>query len=288
MERYYLFDGVAGTLTEITALGEDGRLFQNGDFPLLDSSTARKPVTESIYSFFCLENGLPGAAPVCNTTHLAWLALADRQTDIALLAAPTEEEQAYLEEQGVEVEMKLYGGDGLVFIGNRACGVSDLTLDDLRAVYRGEITNWSQLGGVDQPIRVLYRDDQSGSQRLFERMLWGDEPVPDFAALGFERLDEMSSIVWECLYNPYCIGYSIMTYLQDVFDQEELLCFSLNGCPASPETVAAGEYPLGTKGYVVIRADEPDDSPARRLYDWIGSPISDEILNNNGVTPLRE
>lgn len=43
--------------------------------------------------------------------------------------------------------MKLYGGDGLVFIGNSACGVTDLTLDQVRAIFRGEITNWSELGG---------------------------------------------------------------------------------------------------------------------------------------------
>ena len=183
--------------------------------------------------------------------------------------------------------MKLYGGDGLVFIGNRACGVEDLSLEQLRAVYRGEITNWAQLGGADAAIRVLYRDDQSGSQRLFERMLWKDEPVPDFEVLGFERLDEMSSIVSECLRDPYAVGYSIMTYLNDVYGNENLLTFSLEGSSATPENVAAGTYPLGTQGYVVIRSDEPEGSPARRLFDWFGSPLSDVILSRNGVTPLH-
>ena len=183
--------------------------------------------------------------------------------------------------------MKLYGGDGLVFIGNKACGVDDLSLDQVRAIYRGEITNWKELGGVDHKINVLYRDDQSGSQRLFERMLWKDEPVPDFEALGCERLDDMSTIVSMCLYDPYAIGYSIMTYLNDVFGNEDLLAFSLNGYSATPENVASKNYPLGTQGYVVIRADEPEGSPARRLFDFFGSPLSDVILTRNGVTPLR-
>ena len=285
---YYVIDMVTGkSETMFVPHGENARMFEYGDFPVLDSSTARKPVTREIYKLFCEGGAIPGAVPVCNTTHGAWLAIADRTSDIALLAAPTEEEQAYLEEKGVEVEMKLYGGDGLVFIGNHACGVTNLTLDDVRDIYRGEITNWSQLGGVDAPIRVLYRDDQSGSQRLFERMVWADEEVPDFEALGFEREDEMSTIVGECLYNPYTIGYSIMTYLNDVFAEDDLLAFSLNGVDATPENVAAGDYPLGTKGYVVIRADEAADSPARRLYNWFGSTICDELLRSNGVTPLH-
>ena len=287
-EHYYLFNGADGTYRELTAKDDIQKMFADFTFPVLDSSTARKPLTFAIYKLFCLDSGTGGMPPVCNTTHGAWTAMADRTSDIALLAAPTEEEQAYLKEKGVEVEMKLYGGDGLVFIGNKECGVTDLTLDQVKAIYRGEITNWSELGGVDHPIRVLYRDDQSGSQRLFESMVWKNEEVPDFAALGFDREDEMSTIVNECLYDPYTIGYSIMTYLNDVFSEEALRCFSLNGVAATPDNVKTGEYPLGTKGYVVIRADEPKNSGARRLYDWFGSPVCDHILTMNGITPMSE
>lgn len=284
---YYLLNMEDGTVTEIPVNGQYGKLFAGGDFPVMDSSTARKPVTSMIYTFFCESTGAGGTAPLCSTTHYAWLNIADRTADIALLAAPTQEEQDYLAEKGVTVEMKLYGGDGLVFIGNQACGVDNLTLEQIRAIYRGEIKNWSEIGGNDNPIRVLYRDDQSGSQRLFERMLWKDEPVPDFEALGFDRLDDMSSIVSQCLYEPYTIGYSIMTYLNDVFGNEDLLAFSLEGYPATPENVSSKNYPLSTQGYVVIRSDEAEDSPARRLFDWFGSPLSDYILESNGITPLK-
>ena len=287
-DNFVLLDLKSGELSEFPVRGQYGRLFSAGDFPVMDSSTARKPVTSEIYEFFCESTGAGGALPLCSTTHGAWLNIADRKADIALLAAPTQEEQDYLDERGVTVEMKLYGGDGLVFIGNRECGIDNMSLDQVRAIYRGEITNWAQLGGADHPIRVLYRDDQSGSQRLFERMVWKDEPVPDFKALGFEILDDMSSIVSECLYDPYAIGYSIMTYLNDVFSKEELLAFSLDGYSATPENVASRKYPLGTQGYVVIRSDEPEGSPARRLFDWFGSPLSDIILTHNSVTPLHD
>ncbi|MBO7671114.1 MAG: substrate-binding domain-containing protein [Oscillospiraceae bacterium] len=285
---YKVLDLESGEISDFPVHGQYGALFASGDFPLMDSSTARKPVTAELYAFFCESTGAGGKMPLCSTTHGAWLNIADGAADVALLAAPTQEEQDYLDERGVSVEMKLYGGDGLVFIGNRACGVEDMSLDQVRAIYRGEISNWSQLGGADRPIRVLYRDDQSGSQRLFERMLWKEEPVPDFEALGYDRLDEMSTIVSECLRDPYAIGYSIMTYLNDVYSSEDLLTFSLNGYAATPENVAARNYPLGTQGYVVIRSDEPADSPARRLFNFFGSPLSDVILTRNGVTPLSD
>ena len=285
---YIVLDMESAKLYIVDLNGLYSELFADGDFPVMDSSTARKPLVQNIYRFFCLDTGYGGAEPLCSTTHGAWLNIADRKADIALLAAPTEEEQAYLKEQGVEVEMKLYGGDGLVFIGNNECGVTDLTLDEVRAIFRGEITNWSELGGADHAIRVLYRDDQSGSQRLIEKMVFKGEDVPDYEALGFERLDEMSTLVSACLDDPYAIGYSIMTYLNDVYSNEALLAFSLNGYSATAENVRTGDYPLGTKGYVVIRSDEPENSPARRLYDWFGSPLSDTFLTSCGITPLSE
>lgn len=281
----YLVDLSDGSVKDVTDLGVDGRLFESGDFPVLDSSTARKPVTLAMYRYFCMNNGIDGAQPLCSTTHNAWLNIADRKADIALLAAPTAEEEAYLKERGVDVEMKLYGGDGLVFIANKECGVENLTLDQVRAVYRGEITNWAQLGGADHSIRVLYRDDQSGSQRLFEKLLFKGMTVPDMTQ--FERLDEMSTIVDECLWDPYAIGYSIMTYLNDVYDNDQLQLFALEGVPPTPDGVLEGTYPLGTQGYVVIRSDESQDSPARRLYDWIGCPVCDNLLTGCGVTPLH-
>lgn len=285
---YIVLDMESAKLYIVDLNGLYSELFADGDFPVMDSSTARKPLVQNIYRFFCLDTGYGGAEPLCSTTHGAWLNIADKKADIALLAAPTKEEETYLKEQGVEVEMKLYGGDGLVFIGNSACGVTDLTLDQVRAIFRGEITNWSELGGADHAIHVLYRDDQSGSQRLFEKMLFKDDDVPDYEALGFERLDEMSTLVSACLDDPYAIGYSIMTYLNDVYSNEALLAFSLNGYSATPENVRTGDYPLGTKGYVVIRSDEPEDSPARRLYNWFGSPLSDTFLSSCGITPLSE
>ena len=285
---YIVLDMESAKLYIVDLNGLYSELFADGDFPVMDSSTARKPLVQNIYRFFCLDTGYGGAEPLCSTTHGAWLNIADKKADIALLAAPSDEEKAYLAERGVEVEMKLYGGDGLVFIGNNACGVTDLTLDQVRGIFRGEIKNWNELGGADHAIRVLYRDDQSGSQRLFEKMLFPDGDVPDFEALGFERLDEMSTLVSACLDDPYAIGYSIMTYLNDVYSNEALLAFSLNGFAATSENVRTGDYPLGTKGYVVIRSDEPEDSPARRLYNWFGSPLSDTFLTSCGITPLRE
>lgn len=284
---YFLMDS-GGNITPLDITGELGKMFDSGDFPIIDSSTARKPVTAEIYNLFVGNYGYEGAEPICSTTHGAWLKIADREADLALLAAPTEEELAYLAERGVEIEMKLYGGDGLVFIGNSANPVSNLTHDQIIGIYRGEITNWSELGGPDHPITVYYRDDQSGSQRLFEKLVFKGLEIPAFYELGFDIMDEMSTIVDIVISDPYSIGYSIMTYLDDVYENEELKVFAVNGVFPSVDSVKDSSYPYHTQGYVVIRADEPEDSPARRLYNWFGSSVCKDLLNLCSVTPLDD
>ena len=284
--EYYLIDE-DGSITAIEAEGELGSLFANGDFPVMDSSTARKPLTADIYNVFVANHGHEGAKPLCSTTHGAWLNIADRKVDIALLAAPTKEETDYLNERGVTIEMKLYGGDGLVFIGNSANPVQNLTHEQIIAIYQGNIKNWSEVGGPDVPISVYYRDDQSGSQRLFEKMVFKGLEPPDYENLGFWYMDEMSTIVEIVMDDPYAIGYSIMTYLDDVYSNEALKVFAVNGVEPSVDTVKNSTYPYHTQGYVVIRSDEPVGSPARRLYDWFGTKVCDEMLVACGITPLH-
>ena len=287
LQTSYFYLDNDGTVTPVNATGQAGNRFAGGDFPVIDSSTARKPVTAEIYNLFVKNYEREGNEPLCSTTHGAWLNIADGVADLALLAAPTQEEREHLAQKGVEVEMKLYGGDGLVFIGNSQNPVADLTRDQLLDIYRGKITNWKELGGPDVPITVYYRDDQSGSQRLFENLVWKDTEIPDFSSLGFWIMDDMGTIVETVQYDPYSIGYTIMTYLDDVYGEDALRVFSIDGVSPSPETVADGTYAYHTKGYVVIRADEPEDSPARRLYDWFGSAVSDDLLRRCGVTPLH-
>ena len=284
---YYAVSFSAGEVKKITAEGEAGKLFADGSFPQLDVSTARKPLAADLCSLFFRGYGWEGAEPMNHKSHGAWLNLADGGCDLILVPAPAEEEKAYLAEKGVEAEMKVFGADGLVFISGTGSGVTGLTLEELRAIYRGEITNWKELGGADHAITVFYRNDLSGSQRQFEKLVWNGETIPDFEALGFSIMDDMISIVRQCQSDPYAIGYSIMTYLTDVFGNRDVCLMGIDGVTPSLETVTDMTYPLTLHDYVAIRADEPEGSPARRLYDWFGSPQCDDLLLSNGLTPIH-
>jgi len=267
--------------------------------PQIDCSTARIPITSAIYELFTGKYGYAGPEPICSKTHGAWLNLADGKADIIFLVAPTKEELDYFTEKGVDFEMKIYGYDGLVFIGNESNKVNNLTSKQIRDIYSGKIKDWKKVGGVNSDIIVYIRDEQSGSQRLFESLVWDGYKMPDFSSMGFmegevnptvtQRKakikvdDDMSTITKNVLLNQYSIGFNIMSYIDTEFSNSTLKLFSIDGYAPTTENFASGNYPFLTTSYVVIRADEPKDSPARQLYNWVGSEESYKLISENST-----
>lgn len=342
-----------------------------GVLPQIDNSTARIPITDAIYQYFT-ERGYDGPEPMCSKTHGAWLNLASGDADIIFLIAPTADELQAFADAGVDIEMKVYGYDGLVFLGNASNPVESLTEAEIRNIYRGNYTNWwAMKSGTDADIEVYIRNPESGSQRLFENLVWSGYEMPDFAALGFaanevsaakpyklEVSSDMGDIAYNIMQARYSIGFNIMSYVDNVFlsskgleqtvvttgsvnlrddsslqgeklaavplgtvlkymgetvfdnrgvawyrveyegnewawvssrysrldvDNTSLKLFAVNGYEPTTENFANGNYPYVTTSYVAIRADEAEDSPARMLFDWIGSEDSREIIAENST-----
>ncbi len=350
------------------ALAEEGKTL-----PQIDNSTARIPITDAIYKHFT-EQGYTGPEPLCSKTHGAWLNLADGSADIIFLIAPTESELEALAEAGVDVEMKVFGYDGLVFLGNASNPVEGLSSAQIRAIYSGKIKNWKEIeGGSDADIAVYIRDAESGSQRLFESLVWTGYDMPDFGSMQFiegevqptvgqvaMEYDDMGEITFNVMRERYSIGFNIMSYIDSEFlgedsDSDEetifttddvhlrsgpgldydslgtlrsgtvlkrlhetseddrgvywykvedpglgagwvssryaeygwfsnaLKLFRVDGFEPNTENFASGNYPFVTTSYVVIRANEPQGSPARELFDWIGSDESRSIIEENST-----
>ena len=141
--------------------------------PQIDSSTARIPITDAIYQRLTAA-GLSGNAPICSKTHGAWLNLADGSADILFLIAPTEDELNDFAERNIDIEMKVFGYDGLVFLGNASNPVDNLTSADIRAIYSKRMRFWWDIPPytADAEIVVYIRNAESGSQRLFESLVW--------------------------------------------------------------------------------------------------------------------
>ena len=163
----------------------------DGDIPRIDGAAALLPVyagfVESIYPedsvIFNGEDYDPSSAMHYTNTRGAYKDIVDGNADIIICAQPSDEQLAYAEENGVELEMVPVGSDAFVFIVNSNNPVSDITIGQIQDIYSGNITNWSELGGNNVPIAAMRRNKNSGSETALEKLM-GDTPiVPDYTTL---------------------------------------------------------------------------------------------------------
>jgi phosphate transport system substrate-binding protein len=265
---------------------------QSNWFPQIDSSTARIPITKAIYNLFINKYGYTGPAPLTSQTHGAWLNLADKKVDIIFLVVPTKSEIDYFKEKSVDIEMKIFGYDGLVFIGNERNPVDSLTANQIRSIYKKEIINWYDVGGFIAPINAFIRNPESGSQRLFESLVWRGYNMPDFAKHFSDDVEVvwgMGEVTHVVIEDVNAIAFNIMSYIKSEFRyyENEYKLFAVNGYLPITENFSSGKYPFLTTSYVVIRADEPEYSPARKLYNWIGSEESRLLITENSTLTVE-
>lgn len=270
------------------ALPETQPFLSLDNYPRMDGSTANLPLMAAVMSAatgISLEEAQ--ILTDCSTTPNAYFALADGAADILLVYEAAESTKELLAQRDIELELIPIGRDALVFLGNESNPVTDLTREQLRGVYAGEITNWSELGGRDQAIIPFQRAEASGSQALFSKLLMGaTAPMQPPVELIPETMGQLIERVAEYNNDGAALGYSVYYYANYMYAQPGLRFFSVDGVAPSDATIASGEYPFLNEYYVAIRKSEPANTPARRLAEWIASDAGREVMRAAGYIPI--
>jgi phosphate transport system substrate-binding protein len=258
------------------------------EYPRMDGSTANLPMMAEIMSRVC-DITLEEAEELtsCTKTSNAWSNIANGNADILLVYEAAEDTKAYLDTVGTELEITPLGRDALVFINNEQNPVENLTQQQLIDIYTGNVANWNEVGGEDLEIIPYQRVATSGSQSLFMKLLMKDI-VPMDAPMEL-RPAEMGMLIDELArYNNEgnALGYSVFYYASYMYQQPGLKMIAVDGVQPSDETIADGSYPLLNEYYLVIRADEPEDSPARQLRNWILTDEGRAAIIEAGYIPM--
>ena len=258
------------------------------EYPRMDGSTANLPMMAEIMSRVC-DITLEEAEELtsCTKTSNAWSNIANGNADILLVYEAAEDTKAYLDTVGTELEITPLGRDALVFINNEQNPVENLPQQQLIDIYTGNVTNWNEVGGEDLEIIPYQRVATSGSQSLFMKLLMKDI-VPMDAPMEL-RPAEMGMLIDELArYNNEgnALGYSVFYYASYMYQQPGLKMIAVDGVQPSDETIADGSYPLLNEYYLVIRADEPEDSPARQLRNWILTDEGRAAIIEAGYIPM--
>ena len=248
-----------------------------GDLPTIDGAAGLLPLyagfVESIYPadsvIYNGESYDDVSAMHYTNTRGAYKDIVDGKADLIICVAPSEEQLAYAAQNGVELEMVEIGKDAFVFIVNSDNPVSDITVEQIRGIYSGEITNWKELGGPNKPIAAMRRNEGSGSQTALENLM-GDTPVvADYTAL---------------FGSP--IGFSFRYYVTGMLAEGGVKMLSVNGVEPSIENIASGTYPVTSSIYAVYRKGETNEN-VYKAVDFMLSKEGQEIVEKSGYVPVK-
>lgn len=164
--------------------------------------------------------------------------------------------------------------DGIAVVLDKANVVTDLTKDQLISIYKGEVTNWKDLGGNDTPIVVVGREAGSGTRSAFEELL----EIEDACNYASE-LDSTGAVIAKVASTPGAIGYASLDALDD-----SITAASLEGVAATAENIKAGTYFLcrpfvmATKGEISAQSEL-----VQEFFAYIASEEGKAVVSQVGL-----
>lgn len=196
-----------------------------------------------------------------------------RNADIGMLSRDLKAS----EKEGNTLKEFVVGKDGIALVGHPSNTVSDLSLEQVKAIYQGTITNWKDVGGADSEIVLIGRDSSSGTREFFTEFVLNKED----AAKEMQELNSNGAVAQAVSITPGAIGYVSLEYVDD-----SLKAFSIGGVAPTVDNVISGIYEIN-RPLLMITNGEPEGLAADYLA-FILSEEGQQILKDSGFIPAVE
>ena len=248
----------------------------------VDASLATQPLTDAY------EQGLDNFNIKLDYTNTdpAYTKLINNETDLIIVTEPSAEEKQRAADKGVELEVTKVVNEGFVFYTNKKNNVTDLTLDQIRKIYTGEITNWKQLGGDDANIIAYQRPVNSGSQTGILSLVMNGQKMKEPTKEEYvETMAGIIDVVSNYKNSKDSIGYSYYYYATTMYSNDNLRFFKVNGIEPNHDTIKNGTYPIITSYYIVTRKGDTNQT-IHKLKDAMLSKKGQEIAKEAGYIEL--
>ncbi len=257
------------------------------DLPRMDGSTSATPLEIGLRSGF---QGIPynEAKELVShtTTHDSFKRLIKGEVDLIFSVPISDEQKKMADEAGVKLFMEPVAREGFVFVVNKSNPINSLTQEQLRKIYSGEITNWSQVGGKDEKIIPYQRNLDSGSQN-YMTVFMGDTPLlpaqKEFTAVGMGGLMDAVAVYDN---SAGAVGYSVYSYAAQMYANADKVKFiAIDGVEPSKATMADESYPLLSCTYMIYTDKSPDSAK-----EFVEKALSDEgqkYVLDSGYLPVN-
>lgn len=219
-------------------------------------------------------------------THGSYMNLIQGAADLILVARPpSDDELEAALELGVELESYPIALDAFVFLVNTSNPIDSLTLEEIRAIYSGEVSSWSAIGDNSLAIQPYTRNPNSGSQELMESLVMMGQSMieaPDMMLMS------MMGPINAIRDDPAGIGYSVYYYASFIYPDERIKLLAIEGVHPNAQHIAARSYPLTTQVYAVLREDVPQGGTARMLLTWLLTEEGQTAVAHSGYVPILD
>ena len=197
---------------------------------------------------------------------------ADKTLDIGLSS------RALKDDEKADVEGTTIALDGIAIIVNNASKVEDLTVDQLKQMFTGEITNWSEVGGDDGEIVLIGREAGSGTRDGFESIV----NVKDSCKYA-QELTATGAVISAVEANPLAIGYASLSAVGDTVKM-----VTVGGVECSEETVKDGSYEVQRPFVFVTNKSVALSEQAQAFFDFATSADAADLIRTAGAVPVNE
>ena len=170
--------------------------------------------------------------------------------------------------------------DGIAIIVHKDCPVDDLTVEQIASIFRGEVKNWSELGGEDLEISCVGRESGSGTRDGFESVT-GTSGECVLA----QELTSTGAVISAVAANPNAIGYASLSAVEG---QEGVKAVKVNGVVCSEETVLDGTYAVQRPFTLVTREGEELSPAAKAFFDFATSTAANDLIRQAGAVPVAK
>ena len=168
--------------------------------------------------------------------------------------------------------------DGIAVVTDTANTATNLTTQQLKDIYTGKITNWSEVGGADQNIVVIGRESGSGTRDAFEEIL----DIADQCKLA-QTLNETGAVAAAVQSTPGAIGYISLDALND-----KVKALQLDGVAPSEETVKDGSYTLQRPFVMATKGEiSKQSAQVQAVFEFINSDAGQEVISSVGLVSAK-
>ena len=196
----------------------------------------------------------------------------DKTLDIGLSS------RALKDDEKNDVDGTTVALDGIAIVVNKASKVADLTVDQLKQMFTGEITNWKDVGGDDGEIVLVGREAGSGTRDGFESIV----DVKDSCKYA-QELTATGAVISAVEANPLAIGYASLSAVGDTVKM-----VTVGGVECSEETVKDGSYEVQRPFVFVTNKSVTLSEQAQAFFDFATSADAADLIRTAGAVPVNE